>query len=281
MRIIGELINASREEVKEALENKDKATLQKLARKQVEAGAGILDVNVGLGKPEEEPALMGWLVTALQEATNIPLCLDTDNTRVLEAGLKQCKKAPLVNSISVERKRLDAFLPLIKEYNVDCIALAIGGRKIPSQSSERLKICKRIFEEVVIRGTNKEKIYFDPLVTSVGADTNGPSVTLETLKGIKREIPKAKTVLALSNVSYGLPKRKLLNQVFLEMCLPWTDAVILDPLDEDLMNFINTREISFDKEDVEVARKALRGDDEDCDEYIQRFSEGLDLEEII
>lgn len=264
MIVIGELINASRKSVREALENRDAEFLRNLARKQIEAGAEVIDVNVGIGK--DEPALMEWAVENIQKVTDKPLAIDTVDPKVLEAGLSVCKSQVWINSISGEKERLSSFLPLVKEYNCNCIVLAMDDKGILPKARQRFNICKAILKEIEKRNIDPQKIFFDPLILPVGTDNNQGIVALETLSLLKRSKKFTfNTVIAVSNISFGLPKRKFLNQTFLAMAIKDIDAVIMNPLDKKMMVTILASEV--------LAGKILPG------KYIKAYRKGL-LEEV-
>jgi 5-methyltetrahydrofolate--homocysteine methyltransferase len=259
--LIGEKLNASDSSVREALERGDKAYIQVLAQRQAEAGADFIDINVGIGG-EKETSIMEWVVEAVQEVVAKPLALDTVDHRVLAAGLAKCEGMALVNSINGEEGRLSSFLPLLQEYSSPCIALTMDEGGIPKEPPKRVEVCLSILKKVEKYGIDMERIYFDPAVMPLAADGNSSWTVLQTLRLIKQEIPGAKTALGLSNISYGLPKRSLLNQAFLSMALAaGLDCVILDPLDERL---VSTLKASF----------ALIGRDKGCREYIRAYRKG-------
>jgi 5-methyltetrahydrofolate--homocysteine methyltransferase len=259
--LIGEQINASRKSVRDALAREDKLYLQDLAKRQAEAGVDYIDINVGIGGGREH-ILMEWVVEAVQEVMDKSLALDTVDSRVLQAGLAKCKTKALVNSINGERERLSSFLPLLQEHGSPCIAMAIDERGILKEPWQRVELCKHILHEVEGYGIGMERIYFDPAVMPLAAEQDSGWVVLETLRLIKSQLPGAKTALGLSNISYGLPKRSLLNQVFLSMAsLAGLDCVILDPLDEGLMFALK-------------AGSALIGRERGCREYLRFYRRG-------
>ena len=241
--IVAENINASRGRIREALEKMDKHYLQNVAKRQAESGAQFIEVNVGTGKAEEEIAHMEWLVEIIQEVVDRPLAIDTADPQVLEAGLAKHRGPAMVNSISGEQGRLDTFLPLIKRYDSSCIALAMDQRGIPKEAEHRLEVCQRILQTTEEWGIDREQVYLDPLVLPLSADNTQGLITLETLRLITSNMPGVKTILGLSNISYGLPQRSLVNRVFLAMCLAaGLDSVILDPLDRRLISVIRSAE---------------------------------------
>jgi 5-methyltetrahydrofolate--homocysteine methyltransferase len=260
--VIGEKINASAREVRQALERRDKHYLQGLAKKQADSGADFIDVNVGTGKPKEEVAHMEWLVEIVQEVVDRPLAIDTADPQVLEAGLAKHRGYAMVNSITGEERRLAPFLSLAKKHHCSCIALAMGQGGVPRGAEQRLEVCRMILGRAQEWGIDKERIYFDPLVLPLSADPGQGLIALETIRLIKSNIADAKTVLGLSNISYGLPKRALINRVFLSMCLAaGLDSVILDPSDQKLLSVLR-------------AAEALLGRDQYCKRYLKAYREG-------
>lgn len=265
--VIGELINGTRKTVREAILNRDEQFIKELAVKQAEAGAGYIDVNVATGQGDSEPADMEWAVKIIQKVVDLPLAVDSSNPEAMEVGLANCNGTPIINSVSAEPGRLEPFLELAVKYNALVVALPIKDSGIPSKASERLNICKAITELAAQKGIAPERLYFDPLVLPLGVDTKNPVVTTETICKIKDEIPGAKTIVGLSNVSYGLPKRKLLNQIFLVLSLQaGLDAALLNPTDNRMMATLK-------------AAETLLNNDRMCMNYMRAYRKGL-LEDL-
>ncbi len=258
MIIIGEKINASIKKTRKAIEEKDLEYLRNLAKKQVEAGSDYLDVNVGTGKDEIEN--MKWIVKEIESAVSVPLAIDTADEAVMEAALKTVNTGiSIINSISAEENILKRFLPYIKEYKTQVIALAMGKEGVPKDMKTRLKNCTIISNECQKMGIDMENIFFDPLVVPQATDQTQTLVTLKTIDKIKEEFPNSRTCLGLSNISFGLPLRKLVNSTFIAMAISRNlDAVILDPLDNKLMSVIKTAEM-------------LMAKDKFCKGYIKAF----------
>ena len=264
MEIIGEKINTTRKAVEAAVRQRDAAFIQDLARRQAEAGAAYLDVNSGLPlNPDEEAADFEWLVPLIQEAVDLPLCFDTAHPKVMEAGLRLHKGRAMINSVNGDPAVLESILPLAGRNRCKVIALTTNReKKIPANSAERLEIAKTIARSAEGYGIPLEDIYFDPLVLSLATDQKNALIFLETLKAIKCELPGARTVSGLSNISFGLPKRKLLNQAFLILAgFAGMDAAIADPTDRALMAMV-------------TASEALASRDAYCVRYLQAFREG-------
>ena len=238
VRVIGERINPTgKKRMKEALKTGDVDYMLGQALEQTEAGADILDVNVGL--PEiDEAEMMVRTVKALQGVTETPLQLDSTDPKVLEGALRvYCGKA-IVNSVNGEEAVLDAILPLVKKYGAAVVGLTLDEGGIPKTVQARMDIAKRILDRALFYGIRKEDVYIDCLTLTVPAEPEGAVQTLEGLRRVKTELG-LKTVLGVSNISYisfGLPARPLVNQNFLTMAMSaGLDLPILNPNVESMM----------------------------------------------
>ena len=262
MIVIAERINATRKGIKPALLNRDEARIRQEAREQAAAGAAWLDVNAA-AEPELELELMEWLVGVVQAEVKTPLAIDSASPAVIEAGLKLHRNGkPLVNSITMETGRFEPVLPLVKEYGAAVIGLALDDRGIGKTAAERLKVVERMTEEVNRRGIPLADLYVDPIVLTVSSDQGSGRLALEVLQQIKTRWPEVKTTAGLSNVSFGLPNRSLLNRTFLAMLLAaGLDSAIVDPLDQKLMAAIR-------------AGETLLGQDPYCRNYLKAFRAG-------
>jgi 5-methyltetrahydrofolate--homocysteine methyltransferase len=246
MLIIGENINATTKRVAEAIGNRDAPFLQELARQQVDAGAHYLDVNAGRGRGSEQEAEdLKWAIETVKAATDVPLSIDSSDPQVIKAVLAHYRgKAVIINSVNAEDTRLAALLPLALERKADVIALAMDDSGVPMDVEGRLRACDRILERTAAYGVSPERIFLDPLALPVSVDTDQGMVTLRTLEQIRIRYPQAKTTLGLSNVSYGLPLRGVINGALLLMAMYiGLDSVILDPLDAKLMARIRAAQV--------------------------------------
>lgn len=264
MLIVGEKINTSRPKVKEAVANRDTKFIRSLAREQQESGANMIDVNCGTFF-DEEPRLLSWLVQEIQdELEGLPLCIDSPNPKAIEAALKVHHGTPLVNSISGERERYNKILPLIQEYKSEVVLLCMDDEHgISHDFQTRFKIASRLIDDLIKDGISAEKIYVDPLVQPISTDSKNGVATLETIKRIKETYPGVRTICGISNISFGLPERRLLNQVFVAASMTvGLDAVILDPNDRGVMSLI-------------ITAKAILNQDPFCSSYLQAFRKGL------
>jgi cobalamin-dependent methionine synthase I len=264
MDIIGEKINTTRKSVEKAVRERDHDFIQDLARRQAEAGATYLDVNSGLALyPKEEAEHFSWLVPVIQEVVDLPICVDSPHASVIDTALKVHKGRAMINSVTGDPDKLAAVLPLAKEYNCKVIALTSSkAAGIPTTSADRLKIAEAIAAEAQKHGLPLEDIYFDPLVLTVATEQRSAVLFMETLREIKKRLGKAKTISGLSNISFGLPKRKLLNHAFLVLALGCgMDAAILDPTDKAIMALVQ-------------ASETLMGKDPYCTHYLKAFRAG-------
>ncbi len=229
VRVIGERINPTgKKRMKEALLRDDVDFMLGQALEQTQAGADILDVNVGL--PEiDEPSMMVKVVKALQGVTDAPLQLDSTRPEVLEKALRvYCGKA-IVNSVNGDEEVLDAILPLVKKYGAAVVGLTLDKNGIPKTALDRLDIARRILNRALNYGIRREDVYIDCLTLTVSAEQAAASQTLEALARVKKELG-LKTVLGVSNISFGLPARPLVNQNFLTMAMTkGLDLPIINP----------------------------------------------------
>ena len=214
--VIGESINPTRrKKLTEAFTERHYEFVLELAESQIQAGADVLDINVGV-PGIDEPAVMREVVSAVSEAYDVPLCLDSPNPATLAAGLAAAPGRPLVNSVNGEEKSLTAILPVVQEFGVPVIGLVIDDDGISMDPEKRLAIAGKIIERAGRLGIPIEDIVIDPLAMAVSADHNAGQVTLRTIALISEEFGVNMT-LGASNVSFGLPERQIVNQAFLAL----------------------------------------------------------------
>jgi len=248
MIIIGEKINGTRKRVKEAIAQKDKSFIQSLALKQVKAGAVYLDVNAGTA-PEKEPDDMIWLINIVQEVTDITLCLDSANPNALSAGIKAAKKKPMINSLSGEKNRLEEVLPLACEHQTELIVLALDDKGIPDTVEKRIEIVRRLVTMTRAGGLSDEKLYIDPLITSISTDIESGNMAFQAMRRILEEFPEVHITGGLSNISFGLPLRSIVNQAFAVLAVSaGMDAAIIDPEDVNLRSIIYAAEMALGRD---------------------------------
>lgn len=263
MIIIGERINSTRARIQEAIKNKDAAYIIKEAVAQLEAGAHFVDVNCAMSLGDEVQD-MDWVISVIQsEVRGVSICVDSPNYLAIERALKVYKGIGglFINSITADESRVKNIIPLAVKHNANVIALTMDEGGMPDTAEARRKIAEKILERVKKEGLKEDKLYFDPLTRPVSTE---PQQAREFLKSIPmiKDLGKVKTICGLSNISFGLPDRKLINSVFLAMAVQsGLDAAILDPTEKQVMSAI-------------AASRALICDDEYCSEYIKAFREG-------
>ncbi len=258
MLVVGELINASRKAVKTHIDNGDGEAIAEIARKQREAGADFIDVNAGVFV-SQEPEHLEWLVRTVQKAVDGPCCLDSPNPAAIEAALVAHRGKPIINSISLEKDRYERLLPVVRGSDSKVIALCMSDEGMPETRDDRLSIASKLIDRLTGAGISADDIYVDPLVQPVSTRDDFGKSFLDAVEGIRREFPGVHTICGLSNISYGLPKRKILNQVFLVMAMArGLDAAIINPLDRRMMAHI-------------LAAEALSGRDEYCGEWLSAY----------
>jgi 5-methyltetrahydrofolate corrinoid/iron sulfur protein methyltransferase len=244
MIVIGEKINATRSAVRDIIENRQNDKLIALAKNQAAAGADYIDVNIGTGKGtrQDEIEAMQWAVTTLNAVIETPLCIDSADSMVLEAGLEAMAGRPaMINSVKADARYLDAVLPLAARFKAPVIALAMDETGIPKTVDGRLAACRMMADGCSKYDVPITSIFFDPLVLPVSTDASQGKVTLDTVRAIKETFPGARTTIGLSNISFGLPGRALINAAFLQMAIyAGLDAAIMDPLNEDMMQAART-----------------------------------------
>jgi len=243
-RIIGERINPSgRSRLRQALLEGDWEYVAAEARRQVEAGADVVDVNVG-GKGIDEKAALPRAVEAVASAVTAPLSIDTRDPQALLAALDVCPGRPLVNSIGGEEKILAENLPIITERGLPVIVLCMGQEGIPADADGRLRVAHQVLDAAIRAGMKEEDVIFDPLVMTVGADDQAARVALESVRRLKEEFSRNSITGGASNVSFGMPDRTTLNASFLTIaCVLGMNIPITDPTNPQLRAALRTADI--------------------------------------
>lgn len=262
MIIIGEKINSTLKSIRPAMENRDAEAIQDLARKQSDAGAAFIDVNAGMFY-DGEVEILEWLVKTVQEAVDTPLAIDSPSTAAIEKALKANKNGkPIINSITDEKERYDSIMPLAVEYGTGIVALCMDDSGMPETVEDRVTIAQRLIEKLTQKGIAINDIYIDPMVRPVGTGSHYGVVAIETIRKVKTEFPDVHITCGLSNISFGIPARKVMNQAFLIAAMAaGMDGAILNPLDKKLMTYL-------------YAAEALLGMDDFCMNYLTKFREG-------
>jgi len=248
MLIIGEKINGTLKKTAKAIAEKDAEFISDLAARQVAAGADYVDVNAGTGGGDETQDLL-WLITVVQESVEVPLCLDSANPVALKAGMDAVAQTPMVNSISGEASRLEGILPLVAEKGTPVIALLLDDNGIPDDLEGRLKIGRMLMEKTKAAGVAENQVFIDPLAMAVSTKTEGAVVALDSMRVLREEFPDVKFSIGLSNISFGLPGRTLINQAFLAQLLAaGLDAAIINPMEQGLINMLYATELILGKD---------------------------------
>lgn len=243
MIIIGESIHVIARAVNEAIKARDLKTIQDLARAQGEAGADYIDLNVGFLRKDTEET-MQWIVNTAQEATDLPLSLDTMNPVAMEAGLKICKKRPLINSASGKTDSKEQMLPLAKKYDCDVVISVINDRGMPAEGDSKLDSIMDTVAYANDLGIPNDRIWADPIVLPVSTAGEGQKnalATYEFIQMLPEALPDIKSVVGLSNISNGVPVelRPLLNRTYQMMLQRYgLYSSILDVLDEDMLTMV-------------------------------------------
>jgi len=216
--MIGERINPTgHKKLASALKEKQYEYIRELSLSQIEFGAHVLDINVGV-PGLDETVLLPEIISFVTSLVDVPLCLDSGNPEALAAGLKVTPGKPLINSVNGENARLEKILPLVKDHGAAVIGLTMDESGIPTDAETRLSVAGKILERASQLGIPAENVIIDPLVLTVGADYRAALVTLETIKLIRKEFG-VNINLGASNVSFGLPDRHTVNQAFLAMAI--------------------------------------------------------------
>jgi 5-methyltetrahydrofolate--homocysteine methyltransferase len=262
MIIIGELINASRKAIKAAIDAQDAEAIQKVATDQAEAWADYIDVNAGIfvGK---EPEYLKWLVETVQAVTDKPCAIDSPDAKAIEAALSVHQGTPMINSISLEKERYEKLMPIVAGTDMKVIALCMSDAGMPKTVDDRMKIADELVGGLIKNNVAMENIFVDPLVQPLSVDGTFGVEFINTIEKIVAIFPGIHTACGLSNISYGLPARRFMNQTFMTMAIAkGLDGAIINPLDQLMMANI-------------IAAEALAGRDNFCMNYLKAFRAGV------
>ena len=262
MIIIGEKINGSIPATAKAIESKDEAFIRNLALRQTEMGADYIDVAAGTA-PEIERETLKWLIHIIQDTVDTPLCIDSSDCNVLLDMIPYAKKPGMLNSVSEEHGKCEILLPKIADTGWKIVALTCDNRGISPDPQVKFDIAVSIVEKAKKLGIIEDRLFIDPLVTTIS--TNGESLLSfnETLTRIKQKYPEIHITSGLSNISFGMPYRKAVNQQFLALSMYMgMDSAIMDPTSDDLRATL-------------YAVDALLGRDKNCRKYLNAFRKGL------
>lgn len=262
MIIIGEKINGTIPSVAKAIAEKDSDFIKDLARSQAAAGARFIDVCAST-EVDVELETMKWLIDQVQEATDTPIAVDSPSAEICAATVNMCNKPGLVNSVSMEGKKIDVVFPVIADTKWECVALLCDDTGIPKTGEKRMEIFVAIMEKAKEYGIAPARLHIDPLVEMLCTSEDGINTILDVIRKIKAQYPRIHVTGGASNISFNLPARKFVNQAFIVLAMgAGMDSAIINPLHKHMMGLI-------------YATEALKGMDEYCIEYINGYREGL------
>ncbi len=261
MIIIGEKINGTIPSVKKAIEEKDEKIIHDLAVRQADAGADYIDVCAGT-TPEIEVETLKWLMNIVQDATDKPLCIDSPNPRTIETVFGYAQKPGIINSVSLEGDKCEVIYPLIQGTDWQVIALTCDNKGIPSDVKTRIGITEGLVEKAEKYKITPDRIHIDPLVIALATDNQSLLKFIETMKIIKEKYNNIKITSGLSNISFGMPLRRVINQTFLTLAIyAGMDSAIMDPCNRDIMATL-------------LATEALLGRDRYCRKFTNAYRKG-------
>lgn len=262
MIIIGEKINGSIPAVAEAIAARDAEFIKNRAKAQAEAGATFIDCCASVPEAEEVETLK-WMIECIQEATDLPIAVDSPSADVIKEAYKFCNKEGIINSVSGEGSKVDTIFPLIADTKWGVICLLSDDTGIPKTAADRLKVFDYIMSKAKEYNISPDRLYIDPLVEMLCTSEDGMAMNVEVMSTIRKQYPDIHLVAAVSNISFNLPVRKLVNLGYTVLAMnAGLDSAILDPLNRDMMGVI-------------YATEALLGLDDYCMEYIGAYREGI------
>jgi 5-methyltetrahydrofolate--homocysteine methyltransferase len=263
--IIGEKINGSIPSVAKAIAERDSEFIKERARKQAAANATYIDCCASVPEAEEVETLK-WMIDCIQEVTDLPISVDSPSADVLTQAYKFCKRPGIFNSVSGEGDKIDKIFPLMaQEENKDwqVIALLSDDTGIPKCAADRLRVFDKIMAKAKEYNINPSRIHIDPLVEMLCTSEDGIAMNIEVIQTVRKQYPSIHITAAVSNISFNLPVRKLINYGFLILAMnAGLDSAIMDPTNRDMLG-------------LTYATEALLGEDEFCMEYIGAYREGL------
>lgn len=262
MILIGEKLNSSIPSVRQALDAQDGDFVRKLAKDQEAAGADFLDVNAAMFMGEEADKL-SWLIQTVREVSALPLVIDTPSPAVAAHAAQLCRGEKMVlNSITLEKSRFEPMLEAALEAGAGLVALCMDDAGIPEGVSRRVELAVELTERLAAAGIPRGEIYLDPMVRPIGSGEGMGREAVDSIRAIRAALPETHIVCGLSNCSFGMPKRALLNRTFLVAAMTaGLDCAILDPLNRSLMSAL-------------AAARAVLGLDEYCVDYLDAYREG-------
>ncbi|MBK5245003.1 MAG: methyltetrahydrofolate cobalamin methyltransferase [Eubacteriaceae bacterium] len=261
MIIIGEKINGTIPVVKEAIEKRDAGFIADRAIKQTEAGADFIDVCASTA-PDLEIDALKWLINVVQDSTETPLCIDSPNPHVIEAVFKYANKPGLLNSISEEGDKCAVLLPLMEGNTWEVVALTCDNNGIPCDVQTKVDITKIMVEKAAKYGITPDRMHIDPCVMALSTENSALLNLIDEIRAIRAIYPTIHITSGLSNISFGLPARALMNKTFMALAIQaGMDSAVMDPLNRDMMGTI-------------YATYALIGKDKHCRKYSKAYRAG-------
>ncbi len=262
MIIIAEKINGSIPSVAKAIEERNADWIRDLAKRQTEAGATYIDVCASVDEDVEVETLK-WLIELVQEVTDLPIAIDSPSVDSIIGAMPFCNKPGIVNSVSMEGDKVDKVFPLIADTEWECVALCCDDTGIPKSAEDRLRVFYNLMEKAKEYNIDPSRLHIDPLVEMLCTTDDAMENLATVMKEIKTKYPTIHVTGAVSNISFNLPYRKIVNLAFLVLSMnAGLDSAIFDPLNRDLMGAV-------------YATEALLGMDDYCMEYITAYREGL------
>jgi len=263
MIVIGEKINGSIPSMGKAIAERNEEYIKEIARKQDEAGATYIDVCASVSEDVEVETLH-WLIDLVQSVSDLPIAVDSPSADVIAAAYKYCNKPGILNSVSGEGNKMDVLFPIVRDNpGWEVVALLSDDTGIPQSAEDRLKVFDKVMAKAKEYNIDPSRIHIDPLIEMLCTSEDGISMVVEVMTEIKKQYPTIHITGAVSNISFNLPVRKILNQAFTVLAMnAGLDSAIFDPTNRDLMGMI-------------FATEAMLGIDEMCMEYISAYRDGL------
>ena len=259
MIIIGEKINGAIPSDAKAISSQDADWIRDLAKRQSDAGADFIDVCSSV--PDRDVETLHWLIDLVQEVCDTRICIDSPSAYSIVEAIPFCKKPGLINSVSLEGDKIDTVFPVIADTSWECIALLSGKDRISAKVEDRIASLEQVMEKAAKYNISPSRLHIDPLVFSVGTDPESFSSYAEVTRYIREHYPQVHITSGLSNISFGVPSRKTINQAFLILAMQaGMDCAILDPTSRDMIGSV-------------FATEALLGVDEYCMEYISAYQD--------
>jgi cobalamin-dependent methionine synthase I len=261
MLIIGDRIDATRRYIAQAVLTENRAFIQSEALDQTVSGADYINLNAAIFGKDEEKRLR-WMIGAVQEVTDVPLCIDSPSPEVIEKALSFVKKKPMINAITLERGRIDPLIRLVIDHGAKVIASCQAEHCSAETTEEKVEIAARLIRMITDAGVKPDDLYIDPLPYSLSTNPKAARATLGAIEQIMVRFSGVHTTCCLSTVSYGLPARNLLHRTFLAAAMErGLDSAIIDPTDSKLYAVV-------------VAGRLICGREESSLDFIRAFREG-------